>query len=340
MAKPLRIAVMWRPGRNIEWQKRFTQSDIPDDSMEEASLHRDALSEAGHDAFLVRWDSSRPATSISELRQRQTDLVFNASSLEEVTSLEAHGIPYCGSGLDLVALDKAGRKKILAFHGIPTAPFVVIDRLPVPGRNIVGIDSIRSSWKPVLPLSYPLFVKPVRGRGSAGVTDDSIVTNNEDLYSAAHAIISRLGQATLVESYVRGREVTVGVFGNPATVMPPLEIEYNRARTNSFDHKKDNEIMHCPARLDPAVMERVKIEALNTFEALGARDFGRIDTMVTDDGTPWVLEINTFAGLQMLTGQEKHLHASYMGMMARRMGMTRSDLLGTIVEAARARYGI
>jgi D-alanine-D-alanine ligase len=336
----LRVAVLWRPGRNIEWQQKYTERELPDDAKEEAENHRDALIEAGHNAYLVCWDKRNPENTIDELRKSSTDLVFNTSSFYEAALLEAFAVPYCGSGLDLIALDKAARKKLLAYHEVPTAPFVVIAKEAVPGRGVLSISDIDESFSPEPPLEYPLFVKPVEGRGSSGISDESIVHSAQALKKQAQAIIERLGQAALVENYVRGREVTVGVIGQPPTALAPLEVEYNEARTNTYEHKKDNEIIHCPARLDQHTLGRVKDVALATFEVLKARDYGRIDTIVTEDGTPWVLEINTFAGLQSPTGEEEHLHTSYIGVTAKHMGLSRGELLGTIVESARRRYNI
>jgi len=340
MAQALKIAVLYRPGRNVEWQQRFTGQDIPDDAIEEAALHRDALEEAGHDARLVRWEQDNLRGMAGELGSDSTDLVFNASSLQEVAFLEAAGVPYCGSGLDLVALDKATRKKLLAFHGVATAPFAVIDSDERAQGFVVPISKLGDGWEPEPPLGYPMFVKPVRGRGSSGVSDDSIVEDLAALRRQAEMIIARLGQGALVESYLVGREVTLGVIGDPPAVLTPLEIEYRDARTNTYEHKMDNEIMHCPARLTGEQLAAVGATALNAFRALGARDFGRVDTIVDAAGRAHVLELNTFAGLQILTGQEEHLHASYIGTMAKSMGLTRAAVIGAIVDSARRRYAI
>ncbi len=337
MARHLKIAVLWRPGRNVEWQNRYLGTTIPDDALEEATLHRDGLIEAGHDAQLVRWRQDDLAGMLEELGGGRFDLVFNASSLAEVAFLEAAGIPYCGSGLDLVALDKAARKKILVYHGIPTAPFFVVDDGSRATGGVVPLTELKNGWRPPEPLSYPLFVKPVRGRGSSGISDESIVHDHDELVRQVEKIITRLDQGALVERYVQGREVTVGLIGERPVVLTPLEIEYNQVKTNTYEHKMDREIFHCPARFDDEVLERLKETALETFKALGARDYGRVDMMVDDRGQPTVLELNTFAGLQIVTGREEHLHASYIGEMARAMGMSRSELLGTIVESAARR---
>jgi D-alanine-D-alanine ligase len=339
LAKRLRIAVLWRPGRNIEWQVKYAGTHLPDDAREEAALHRDGLIEAGHDAFLLQWPAGDLAGAATRVRDSHVDLVFNASSLEEVGVLELAGIPFCGSGLDLVALDKSARKKLLMHHGVPTAPFVVFDSDRRARGTVLGTSAL-DSWEPVPPLEYPLFVKPVRGRGSSGISEESIVSSRVELARQVKKIIGSMDQGALVEAYLQGREVTVGIVGCPEKVLTPLEIEYNQAKTNTFEHKMDNEIMHCPARLDEETLERVKRIALEAFAAMGARDFGRVDTIVAENGTPWVLELNTFAGLQTLTGRESHFHQSYIGAMARAMGMSRAGLLATIVDAAAGRYGL
>jgi len=339
LTRKLKIVVLWRPGRNIEWQMKYAGVQLADDAREEAEMHRDGLVEAGHDAFLLQWTPGDLTGMATRIHDDGVDLVFNASSLEEVAFLELAGIPFCGSGLDLVALDKATRKKLLIHHAVPTAPFVVFDS-DHRSRGTVHDTSEISSWEPAPPLAYPLFVKPVRGRGSSGISDESIVTSREHLTKQVKKIVKTMDQGALVEAYLKGREVTVGVLGYPERTLTPLEIEYNQARTNTYEHKMDNEIMHCPARLDEKGLERVRDTALKAFCALGARDFGRVDMIVTDDGTPWVLELNTFAGLQILRGNEKHLHQSYIGAMAKAMGMTRADMMGRIIESAAGRYGL
>jgi D-alanine-D-alanine ligase len=325
----------------VEWQRRYLGREIPDDAAEEAGLYRDGLEAAGHSARLVRWRPAEPAAMAEELRPPGAGLVFNASSLREVAFLEALGVPYCGSGLDVVALDKAARKKIWAYHGVPTAPFLVVDEDGrADGGRAVGLGQLRDGWTPPPPLDYPLFVKPVRGRGSSGVSEDSIVGDLGQLRRQAEMIVALLGQAALVETYLPGREVTVGLLGHPARALEPLEIEYNRSRTNTYEHKMDREIMHCPPRCGADERRLVLEAARAAYEAIGARDFGRVDIVLGPDRRPNVLELNTFAGLQMLTGRERHLHSSYMGVMARAMGLGQAELLGLIVDSARRRYGI
>jgi len=337
-SQALAIAVLWRAGRNVGFHSQYLGQAIPDDALEEATHHKQALIEAGYAAELVQWRADDLQGMCDELGRGRYDLVFNASSLPEVAFLEAAGVPICGSGVDLVALDKAARKKLWVFHGVSTAPFVVIDADSRASGHVVPISRIGEAWQPQPPLAFPIFVKPVCGRNSSGITDDSIVEDAASLARQAGLIIERIGQGALCESYLIGREVTVGVIGDPPQVLPPLEIEYNQARANTFEHKKDNEILHCPARISSEAMQRVRETALAAFHAVGARDFARVDMIVAGDGRPTVLELNTFPGLQILTGDEEHLHASYIGTMAMSIGWNRASVVRAIVEAARRRY--
>ena len=334
----VRIAVLWRPGRNVELQQAFSGQNVPDDAREEAELLRDGLREAGHHAFLLEWRPRDFATMLEILRGTETGLVFNASSGQEVCFLHAAGIPYCGSGPGLVDTDKATRKMILAQQGVRTSPFVVVEQAGGRRKRVLSLEHLRRGWEPKPPLGYPLFVKPVEGRGSSGVSDDSIVHDLPSLARQIEGITERMGQGALVENYLEGQEVTVGVVGDPPLTLPPLEIEYNGAQTNTYEHKMDREIMHCPARLSPAVASNVVKTARATFDALAARDFARVDMIVDREGQATVLELNTFAGLHILTGHEKNLHASYIGAMATTSGLSRGELLGAIVSSALTRY--
>jgi D-alanine-D-alanine ligase len=336
----LRIGVFVRPGRNVEMQKAYSGKEIPDDALEEATLLRDGLREAGHDARLVAWRGDDLAGVFEELKGQAIEMVFNASSDREVCFLHAAGIPYCGSGPVLVTANKATRKKIMLQDGVPTSPFVLVMPEGLARGKELSVSDLRNGWAPSEPMRYPLFVKPVEGRGSSGITDDSIVTNGGTLLRQVEMIVGRLGQGALVENHLQGREVTVGVVGDPPVALAPLEIEYNRAKTNSFAHKMDNEILHCPARLSEAAMSRVKAVALEAFDVLGARDFARVDTIVDEDGRPTVLELNTFPGLHVRDGSERRLHASYIGTIARAMGLPRDRLLGAIVDSARRRQRV
>ena len=317
----MKVGVFWRRFRNVELQCKLTQDKVFDDAYDEAFQHYNAIREAGFDAVLIEWKND-PRKTLQELVNEKVDLVFNASSLKEVAFLEAFGIPFVGSGLDLVATSKSTRKKLVAFHKLPTPRFVIATR---PDRI------------PEHDLKYPLFVKPIRGRGSAGISEENVVKNPEDLPRVVAKITDKIGQAALIEEFIKGREITVGIIGyeNPR-VLPLLEIEYNSVITNTFEHKMlDNEIVHCPADLAPEIEKRISETALKIYKILNAKDYGRIDMILSEDGVPYFLEINTFAGLTMSSGKA---HNGYMGYMAEALGMTAGEFIGSIIESAIKRY--
>ncbi len=279
----------------------------------------------GHEVELLTW-SQDPRVNIGRLQTGRYDLVVNASSLAEVAALELVGVPFLGSGLNVVALDKATRKRLWRESAVLTPRFVRVD-------DPAQLDE--ASLPP-----FPLFVKPVRGRGSSGITDESIVNNLQELERACRRVVTSLGQSALVEEYVQGPEVTVGLIGNGdgLTVLPPLEVEYFGAKTNTYEHKQDREVFHCPARLDEEAMASVRRAAVAAFQSLEARDFARVDFIYSREwGLPYALELNTFAGLQILSGDERHLHSSYIGKMAENLGWTSADLFRRLLAATEKR---
>ncbi len=317
----MKVGVFWRKFRNVELQKRLSQDNIYDDAYDEAFQHMTAIKEAGLDAALIKWKKD-PKETLKELVSKKIDIVFNASSLKELAFLEAFGIPFVGSGLDLVAASKVARKKIVAFHKLPTPKFFVT-------KNSKEI--------PEHSLKYPLFVKPVNGRGSAGISEENVVKHPVALPEVIDKITHKIGQAALVEEFVKGREITVGIIGNNnPRVLPILEIEYNSAITNTYEHKMlDNEIIHCPADFSKAEENRIKDTAKRIYKVLSAKDFGRIDMIVAENGTPYFLELNTFAGLTMSSGKA---HKGYMGYMAEAENISAADFIGGIAKYAMERY--
>ncbi len=324
----MRICVLHRPYRNSEWQTKFTGESFPDDAIEEARHHAAAIAANGHETEIVTW-SKDLNENINRLQTGNFDLIVNASSLEEVALLELLHLPCMGSGLNLVPLDKATRKRLWLESGVVTPGYALI----------LHLDQLATAKLP----EFPLFVKPVRGRGSAGISDESIVHNEQELRRACQRILETMNQGALVEEYIQGTEVTVGLIGNgdDLEVLPPLEVEYGSdAKTNSFAHKQDREILHCPARLPDEVIAQVKSAAKAAFLSLEARDFGRIDFIYDEQRKqPYALELNTFAGLQILTGAEAHLHQSYIGKMAMAQGWTSQELFARLLKSCLLRIG-
>jgi D-alanine-D-alanine ligase len=193
--------------------------------------------------------------------------------------LESLGVAYTGCNADAsrIAFDKVETKRRCVVAGVPTPRFTVI-------------ESARAGF----PLGWmpPVVVKPVRQGSSVGL---SFVERVEDWHEALGATLKH-DTAALVEERVRGREVTVGILAGEA--LPVVEI---RPKQGGYDYQNKytegaTEYL-CPAPFDRVTTERIQSVGMRAFEAVGGRDYGRVDVMVREDGQPLVLEVNTLPGM-------------------------------------------
>jgi len=322
----VKIGVFYRENRNIEHQKMISSEYIRDDAYDEARMHAQGLQEAGYDVELVKWIKD-PLVMYETIIKKSIDLVFNVSSYEEILFLEAFKIRYVGTSSEIVGLDKVQRKILCAYYGINTPKFQI-------AKSVHEIPEIK--------LEYPLFVKPLNGRGSSGIDDSNIIERYADLRPVVKRITQNMHQAALIEECIQGREVTVGVIGyDEIEILPILEIEFSKGRTNSFMHKmNDLEIIHCPAELDEVTENRIRDMVLHAYKVLEIKDFGRVDILLDKDNTPYFLEVNTFAGLNLPSPEDKTAHIGYMGYMAIQAGYDRKQFLSKIIESGLRRYSI
>ncbi len=201
---------------------------------------------------------------------------------------EIFGIPYTGSdGLTLsLTLNKVLTKKILLAEGIPTPEFFVV-------RDIGDLRDI--------PLPFPLFVKPCHEGTSKGIRNFSLVRDRDELTRAVSWVLTRYHQPVLVERFIPGPEVAVGILGNgpDIRILPHAEIRFTEQNPfYSFECKSlvDEEIL-CPAPLSPSLSRRIEEIALAAYESFGCRDLARLDLRIDETGEPYVLEINPLPGL-------------------------------------------
>ncbi len=209
-----------------------------------------------------------------------------------VSYLELLRLSYSGCnprGL-VLARDKALSKKLLAYHRIPVPEFTVVR----PGR------------KAVLPkrLAFPLIVKSLFFEASAGISQASVVENLEQLGRRVTFIHEKLGTAAIVEQFIDGRELYVGVIGNERLdVFPVWEMSFDKMPDNrwkiatervkwSTQYQKKHAIMTDRAKLDPAQAERIQRIAKRAYRALDLNGYARIDVRMDDAGRVFVLEAN------------------------------------------------
>ncbi len=322
------IGLLNKKRGNFELQEKFAgSSKVVDETSKEVAHHQQALIDSGYEVCTIDWGPD----FINDLRKANVDLVFNVSSMVEAAILEEIEIPYVGSDTFAIAIttDKSLTKRMWQHAGLPTSPFHV-------ARTEVDCRIFKENP----PFDYPLFIKPVAGRGSAGINEDSVIENYDQLVKGVLERYKTIGQPVLIERFLKGREITFGILGNDEDIraLPPLEIVCSeRNVTLTYDKKEmDNDRFFCPAELTKEETLEMQLLAIKAYKVLGFKDYGRIDTKLTADG-PFLLEGNTFAGLMCTPVEKPH---SYMGFMAVAEGKRGKELLDEIVQVAIKRYNL
>jgi D-alanine-D-alanine ligase len=317
--KRKKVHILRKKRGNFVLHEKFAGNQkVHDTTYQEVNHHADALTKAGFDVEIVDWN---PET-ILNLREKQPDIIFNTSSLVETAILDEMGLPYVGTNLIgcVIATDKALAKNLWIKNKLPTSPFVVANTIK---------DCLPFKENP--PFPYPLFIKPSRGRGSAGIDQHSLIRNYEELINQVKRRLKTISQPVLIEQYLQGREITCGIVGNrkSARALPLLEISYKQGDSFlTFDKKElDDDKFMCPAKLSEDETMRLQNLAINAFKVAGLRDYGRVDMILTSKG-PFLLEVNSFAGLMCTPKEKPH---SYMGFMARAEGKSPSQFIEEIV---------
>lgn len=220
------------------------------------------------------------------------------------------------------SLDKAVAKRLVAASGVPTPDFMVAQS---DARELSG-------WS-----RFPAFVKPIAEGTGKGCETASLVHSPRELAAAATSLLQRYSQPVLVETYLPGREFTVGIVGNgdEARVLGVCEIvlkEEAEANVYSLHNKELCEELVIYRRADDEEALLAGTRALAAYRALECRDAARIDFRSNANGEPYFLEANPLAGL--------HPHHSDLPILAAQNGITFVELIGAILDAGLARYGL
>ena len=260
----------------------------------------ETLRERGHEVKVLGVSDDlagiRPAAGFFE-----PHIVFNLmEAFAGVTTFDQNVVSYlellrlhytgCNPRGLMLARDKALSKKLLAYHRIPVPDFTVV----------------RYGRKPVVSkkMHFPLIVKSLFFEASAGISQASVVENAEQLARRVQFIHESLGTAAIVEQFIDGRELYIGLLGNERLdVFPVWEMSFAQMPDNrwriatervkwSTKYQKANGIMTSAARLDAAAADRVQRIAKRTYRALDLNGYARIDLRMDDEGRAYVLEAN------------------------------------------------
>lgn len=309
------------------------------DSKETIEAIANGLRTGGHEVFLVEADKGL----LNWFQNNKVDIVFNIAEGLHGESREAQvpaildflSIPYTGSGIPAlsISLNKALTKRIFEHTGIPTPKYALVK----------DPSEIRDTQ-----LRYPLIVKPNSEGSAKGITITSFVRNREELISEVERTHSTYKQDILIEEFIEGRELTVGILGNdPAVALPVLEIDFSNCKASGeffytwkvkeFEKEVEESLgltpfWHCPARLSHEETRKVIETALKAHAIIGCADISRVDIRLSKEGVPYVLEVNPLPGLD-----PKDSNFPYIAKCA---GMNYAELVNRILDVALERHRI
>lgn len=350
MKRYWKIAVL----ANIKDESKPKPEGVPPDAfadfdhIETVDSLRAALETDGHTTVFIPADRDLPYA----LREEKPDICFNiaeglggdAREAQVPALLEMLRIPYTGSRVltNGISLDKTLTKRIWRDRRLPVAPFQEFTQ---------GDEPLRPELK------FPLFVKPAREGTGMGVDMKAIVKDEKELRERAQYIINVYQQPALVETFLPGREFTVGILGRLDSKkysrhpewfekdgfhrFPILELDAPQSNepwvyTNEAKSKEvgadGSPGYFCPAKIEPELEKKLKHLALRAHQLLNALDVSRTDIRLDDEGNPRLIEINTLPGLTP--------DYSDLCLQAKAEGIRYEDLVLEILYLGASRWGM
>jgi D-alanine-D-alanine ligase len=295
----------------------------------------EVITKLGHEPVMYELDGTQK--SLLGLAKVECDLVFNlaesfadddTADFKIAAFLELLGKKYTGTGTHglMLAQDKAVAKKIFAFHGIHTPTFAKSFR----GRLDFSHD-----------LQFPVIVKPAREDGSIGIEFSAVVNSIRELMERMDWLHANFDSPVLIEEYIDGREMYVGIIGNDkAEALPIVELDLSKLpdgtpRIAAAEVKwgkgtkayKDTKSA-IATDLSEEVVQTLQQTAVAAYQALELRDYGRVDMRLQADGRVHVIEVNPNPWLSS---------RAEFAMAARKSGRTYPQLVEEIIELATTR---
>jgi D-alanine-D-alanine ligase len=335
LSKP-RVTVIFN--RDFEGAEADPENKARDDIKEIADNIVAVLTRHGYPAMGLGITDDIPL-AICSLREQAPAVVFNLcesihgdNRFEGLLALllDLEGIPFTGSPAFplALALHKDKAKEVLRARGVPTPEAVLLEH---PDTSRVTLE-------------FPLIVKPVREDASVGISSASVVRDRKALDERVAYVLAHYRQPALVERYVDGREIYVSLLERPGQepqVFPFYEIDFSEMpagvpRIVSFEGKWVQDSVEyrgtLPVRcegLSPALRSRVAETARAAFDAIGLRDYARIDIRLAEGGTPYVIDVNPNCDLSDLAGG--------FSKAAKAGGLSYEDVILRLLELALSR---
>jgi D-alanine-D-alanine ligase len=246
---------------------------------------------------------------------------------------EKHNLPFtgCSDSTQKIIMDKGLMQDLLLKNNVSTLPYQVFTN-----KNEVLNKE----------LTFPLIVKPVSEGSSAGITNKSVVKNEEELKRQVDLVVKTFDGKALVEPFLTGREFSVGMIDNPPKILPIVQPNHEKLPKGYypldslevkwiFEEEMGTNYFDCPAKINKTLKREIEEMCLKTWEVLKIRDFCRIDLRMNGEKI-YVLDVNSPPGLIPPEISE----TSYLPFAAKVMGLTYDQLLLKVIEAASFRLNL
>jgi D-alanine-D-alanine ligase len=328
----LKVVVLYNLMERLE--KGEAKDILAEDAiLEEIGAVEESVRALGHQCYVMAI-REEIFTVIHWLKEIQPDVVFNlcesvyGNSCWEMNVpalLDLFRISYTGSSPLTLGLcqDKGKVKDILQSQGILTPRYKIFDR---------GVNHIRGNV-------FPIIVKPLHEDGSLGISKESVVYDDEALSRQIQYVVEKYHQPALVEEFVHGRELNVGLLETNGKVglLPISEIDFSefpedlpkicmydaKWETDSPEYQGSKPV--CPAPLEWVVQKRIEYIALKVFKLFGCRDYARVDMRLDSNGKIYVLEVNPNPDISPQSGMARAIKVQ---------GMTYTEFVGNLLERA------
>ncbi len=281
----------------------------------------DALKKNGHDVVAIDFHPER----LHEIIELKVDLVFIAlhgkfgedGSIQGL--LDMLNIPYVGSGVlaSALAMDKYKAKQLFESVNIPTAKGKLYRIMDTTDVTEIVEDIVNN-------FSVPFVIKPNREGSTVGLT---IVKKHDEINEAIERA-TESDEYILVEQFIKGKELTVPVLGkmNEETALPIIEIiPKNELYDYESKYSEGGSEHIIPARISDELTEQIQNYAVRAHQALGCETYSRADFLLTDDGKPYILEVNTLPGMtptSLFPDSAKAVNMSYEEMVEKLVQLT------------------